>query len=220
MKFRLSTLFWCLTLVAVVLGSYQFVIQQRVASQNKVAEAQAMAAETTKWAMNVIATSNYYKRGLGIFDDIQDETKPTLLYVRLPDELGGKQHHGLPFIWQWRIYLPGPNDFELCWATQSIPQDDSFDLPEDSIHRSHLNLVDGHSVSGISHGTDSLEFDGESPLEVVMYVRVDATEQGGTLFVNYEITKPKALRINNSTVSRGERHQLSADDVSWLLGSL
>ncbi len=56
---------------------------------------------------------------------------------------------------------------------------------------------------------DPVELDGNSPLAVLVYFRIDADEDGGKVFVNYEVGEPG----KGTSVYRGSIHKIEAEDA-------
>ena len=220
MKFKLSTLLWSLTLVGVVLGSVVWIQKERAETAATLAKKeQEMAAfqkDINLYVRGEFGKVHYFKRNLGVINDSAQLKRAHVKLVRLPDELGGKQSFGLPFIWQWRFLLLQPNEFELCWALHDIPKDDAFDIPEEHIHRSHLNIAEGCPRMGQSGGTDSVVFSENQRLEVIVYFRIDGDKEGGSININYEICEPGELRGYGQTIYRGVSIKLDPDEVQWL----
>lgn len=135
----------------------------------------------------------------------------------MPNELGGELRSGLPFTWQWRFFLPRPNNFELCWAVHDIPADESFGIPQKSIHRSHLNLKKHVELQGFVPKDKLADiFSGDKPLEVIVYFRIDGAADGGRIQIDYEIFEADRQRGITPTIKQSLHVQLKADEVKWL----
>lgn len=225
MNFKLSTLFWLVTLCAVIMGCWIWIYNERVSTARRIAESEANMAAMQQSLHHYLSIemgkAHYFKRQLGVIDNSATLKESYIKLVRLPDELGGKQSHGLPFTWQWRMLLQEPDDFELCWAIYDIPSDSSFAIPEEHVHRSHLNIIGGTSQMGDSHFLNDLASETsaaqwcDQPLEVIVYFRIDGDSEGGTVHINYEICKPSEPRLG-PTLWRGERIDLKSDEIQWL----
>lgn len=220
MKFKISTMFWLMTVVAVVIACWLWVLNERSETAEKIADSEARMAELQEDVNNYVANQMgkifYFKRQLGVIPNSENLTQSHIQLVRLPDELGGKQLFGLPFTWQWRMLLTQPNDFELCWSLHDIPTKESFDIPAASIHRSHLNIADGFAPIGGLGAEPNDALSGSQPLEVILYFRIDGDSEGGNIQINYEIAEPGELRSLGQTVYRGVTIQLSPDDIQWM----
>ena len=217
------------------MSSYLFVVRERAKnqseiesikadSQKEIAQTKEFAESLKNWALDKSTRSDFFKQSLGYFDDNLDKTKPAVKFVRMPGHLGGMQLHGLPFTWQWRIYLPDPDEFEFCWATGDIPlEKDSFDLPETSINRLHLPAGKENGMAGKMNMPSASEpKDGKKtksePVEILVFFRIDADDNGGEVFVNFEIgpvTTEKSFMW--SPMYHGSYGKISLDDSRWLL---
>ena len=195
--------------------------QSELVDEKIVASEQEMAAlqkEMEKFAANAYGEASYFKRQLGVIENADTISKPYIRLIRLPVELGGGQMYGLPFTWQWRMVLPNPKDFELCWAIHEIPPGNSFDIPEEHLHRSHLNLKDGIPRQGLLHFSKNNErpLTLDQPLVVTLYFRIDGDSERGDVFINYQIDEPSKLNRGGGAIKRGEFIALKSEDVSWL----
>ena len=227
MKFKLSNLIWITTLVAVLLSSWIYVRSERTKNANLIAKAKSEAellCKNMREFAEVESGKAYYLRDqLGLFNDAESKSAtPYVRFIRLPEELGGMQLHGLPFTWRWRILLPDPDEFELCFCLDGIPKEaGDFEIASEHVYRSHLNLF---NQSGNAHaGTMSMS-DDESTIEslkgaaveVALYFRIDGDSSGGKISVNFEIQ-----RATNSfrppKTYRGQHFNLTAEQVQWLM---
>ena len=235
MKFSVATLLWLVTFAAVVMGSCLWATNEKDLAEKKVelAEktAQAKIAKSEQenavfkknlenYARNEAGKAFQYRHALGVIENAASVKAPFIKLVRMPSELGGEQSYKLPFTWQWRMILPDPAEFELCWAVHEIPADDSFDIPEEHLHRSHLNLKGGVSRAGLLHfgnpsGDDSdKSLDSGKPLEVCLFFRIDGDSENADVFINYQVVNSEY--VARGGLKRGEYIQLKSDDVSWL----
>lgn len=220
MKVRLATLLWFLTIVAVAIASW---IQTRRVQQQAAAEIADVKSKMdqaeqvlNKWARKEAGKNGYFREQLGAIQNWSSLTLPYIKLIRLPKELGGFQSWPLPFTWHWKLLVDQPYQFELCWAIDNIPADDSFDLPVDDIHRSHLDLESKSGQSGYMSLSDSIDLSGKAPLEVNLFVRLDGDAEGGSLSLTYEISEPVDWGARGASVYRTQVHPLRADDVSFL----
>ena len=223
MKFSVATLLWLITIACIVIGSYLWVNQQRELANNKanvrIAESERKIANLKKGLEDELGKADYYRRQLGVIENSTSIKSPFIKLVRMPDDLGGRQSYKLPFTWQWRMILPKPDEFELCWTVHEIPADDLFDIPEEHLHRSHLNLKGGVSRAGMVHYDDNVNVDSDmllgsgKPLEVCLFFRIDGDSERADVFINYQIVNSEKLLI--AGLKRGEHIQLKSDDVAW-----
>ena len=222
MKFKLSTLLWLVTLVAVITGCWLWVKNERDATARKIRDSEAdlanMKTSFDRYVATEMANSSYFRNELGIIQNLASLKNSHIKLVRLPDELGGKLYSGLPFLWQWRMLLVEPNEFELCWAIHDIPKGLSFDIPAQHIHRSHLNIVAGRSPFLNPPEEIPESFLGEKSLEVIVYFRIDGDSESGSIQIDYEINEPREIRKFGKIIGRGDKIQLSSKEVQWLSG--
>ena len=227
MKFKLATLLWVLTLVAVAIASLLWVQRERAADALMIKEAkqevEALNKGVQEFARMELGKADYYRQKLSLFREGKvADNSDYVRFVRMPQELGGMQCHGLPFTWQWRFLIQDPNQFQLCYCFDGIPKEESCDIEPSLVNRSHLNLDNdkGVAIAGRIHMMDSSGVNtselANSPVEIALYLRLEANESGGRLFVSYEI-QPATDQFQPGTVYRGTVTELKPAQVKWLL---
>lgn len=224
MKFRLSTLVWILTLTAVVLTAVLWVRRERAESRAFVIAEEAkrkdLEKKTIAFVEQELGRSLYFQRQLGAIPNNNSITTPFAKLVRMPRELGGMQFHGLPFTWQWKFVLPNVNDFELCWSTAGIPPNDSediFAISESLVNRSHIDTSARHGLAGsMSMSDPDTPLDPSKPIQMNLFFRIESSENGGRVWVNYEIGSCSEHGMFNAQIFRGNATDVSEENMLWL----
>ncbi len=221
MKFNLSTLFVFTVVFAILLACYLYVQREKAEIEKGRAQNTAMAKRLRKKMWEVDRRNEPSNSLLGFYDqklnqklglldnDKLNKTKPHIRFVFMPIELGGTPPMGNPYSWRWRAYIPEPLKFELCWATENIPSS-GFDLPAKSISYSHIEVNPKSMPPNASFGGGNGFVVPEAfiPLELLIQIRVDSTENRNRLGVHYVISQFGDLH-------QGKFTEFDSTDLIW-----
>jgi len=183
MKFRLSTLFVVVLVCALLLTAGLYVIQERRASLRRLQEAEAMKQAALLNQLELASELSWYRRFLGTPTDGRENDESHVIFLPLPELLGGGLHYGMPWTWRWKFWLAQVDDLEICIATNQIPET-GFPLDEAAIFTSRVtDPTNTRSAGWLAYGGKA--WDPTQPAEVVLLLRLDKSNSQGVINLNY-----------------------------------
>ena len=218
MKFRLSTVFLLITTCAIILGSMAAHSRQREAHEIRLAE-ERLRSEQYRTDLQVAYAKEHLAKSstralLGNFIK-EPANLPRIRNIPLPDHFGGSHLNGPPFQWQWRLFLPKPIEFELCWAVDGIPANHQTMPADGHTFRSQL------STDGVSTDVNNVQnivpnvVDLQIPVELLMFFRVEKQDNRRVVTITFEVIHSETTFAVNATRQINTTY-LPAPNLDWI----